>query len=460
MNKQTWLSPMLVLAALAAAAVVKPEALVSTAQAAETTPACAADPAWINSPSLPTEIPGGGTDFCQFYQYAWQTFLYLVSPSAGDSGIRNFEVQQDYPTLLASGKDSCTGTAAGPQLFVRMLKDGDADGDFVIPERIGQAGGGDTIYDQSGNVVFYDVRFDRGLCSAPMTGDLPAGTTELKSSWRVLDSSDSGYFTMQAIIEGVSEQPITLGMVGFHLFRTTSQHPEGVWMTWEHGSNAPDCLQPQPTPASGWSFTSSQCAQCLAGSSTGPLACSSCGFNTAKPSSSLTGTPSEICRVYRDGTGPNDNKAAENLADVDSLNQQLVGPNGLLAKADPELNMGVWQNYFNVGGLWVSDPSQPADSANQRGSLQLTNSTMETTFQGTFKATGSGVVRGGAVNCFGCHQYTPGQTATSGLSHIFDDIHGSSSGDAATKSGAHVLHYVGSGRPGLGAATGGLQDSP
>lgn len=99
---------------------------------------------------------------------------------------------------------------------------------FVIPERIGQAGDEATLYDQNGNVVFYDIRFDRGLCDASASGDLPAGTTEMKSSWRQLEAGESGYFTMDAVIEGVSPDPVTLGLVGFHLFRTTPQHPEGV----------------------------------------------------------------------------------------------------------------------------------------------------------------------------------------------------------------------------------------
>lgn len=199
-------------------------------------------------------------------------------------------------------------------------------------------------------------------------------------------------------------------------------------MTWEHDANAPDCLSPQSAPAGGWSFTSAQCAQCLATSTTGPLGCPTCNFNVANPSTSLTGTPTQICRVYPDGSGPNDNKVQENVADVDALNAQIVGPSGFLAKLAPSDPMAVFANYFNAGGLWVSDPTQPASSSNQRGSLQEANTTMETTFQGDFQATGSTPVRTGAVNCFACHDYEPGQTATSGLSHIVDDIDGTAGG--------------------------------
>jgi hypothetical protein len=359
-----------------------------------------------------------------------------VSPSQTSSGDRNFEVAADFPVLQAQG-DSCTTQAKGPVLFVRNLKSDDPDEVFVVPERIGQAGGGDSIYDQKGNVVFYEVRFSRNLCPPPTSGNLPSGTTEIKTSWRQIDPADAGsYFTNETIVQGVSEQPILLGLVGFHLFRTTSQHPEGVWMTWEHAANAPDCLQPRPAPGGAWSFTSAQCAQCLATSATGPLGCASCNFNDANPGT-LTGPPTEICRVYRDGSGPNDNKVAENLAVVDSLNSQIVGSNGLLGQLPPTNPLATFANYFNAGGLWVSDPSQPADSSNQRGSLQLSNTTMETTFQGAFQAAGTSFVRTPALNCFGCHNYTPGSTATTGLSHIVDDLDGTpGSGGSASSPGA------------------------
>jgi hypothetical protein len=394
--------------------------------AAQTPPACAASQSWVTSPNPPQEIPGGGTDFCQFYQFAWQWFLYLVSPSGDSAGDRNFEVQANYPLLQASGTNSCTATSNTPVLFVRTLKSDDPNQPFIVPENIGQAGtGGEVIYDKNGNIVFYEVRFSRNLCPPPTSGNLPAGTTEIKTAWRQITQAEAAdYYTNEAVIQGVSTQPILLGLIGFHLFRTTTQHPEGVWMTWEHESNDPDCLKPQATPAAGWSFTSAQCAQCLATSTTGTLGCSTCNFNTAVKSTTITGTPNQICRVYRDGSGPNDHEVGENLADVDSLNSQLVGPNGYVTQLPASNPLKVFASYYHIGGLWVSDPSQPADTSNQRGSIQLANTVMETTFQGDFTATGSGVMRTAASNCFACHSYTPGSTATSGLSHIVDDLDG------------------------------------
>lgn len=387
---------------------------------------CPASASWVSNPNPPDEIPGGGENFCQFYQFSWQWFLYLMSPSAGNPSLRNFQVQQDYPMLQVKG-DSCGTTAKKPVFFVRTVKEGDEDTDFVIPERINQAGDQATIYDQNGNVVFYSIVFGRDLCTAPDSGDLPADTTEIKMAWRVIDAADKAdYVWMQAdvIPEGNGETIIqeTLGLVGYHLVRGTAEHPELVWATFEHKSNLPDCLNPQSAPSTGWSFLSASCASCL--SSPNSACFNACDYNAATKAASLTGTPSQICRVFADGTAPGDNKGAENVADVDALNAQLVGPGGILSMLPASNPMAVLENYFNVGALWVSDPSQGATSANQRGSLQLANSTMETTFQGTLSLSGSSIQAStsNVVNCFGCHQYTPGETATSGLSHIFDDI--------------------------------------
>jgi hypothetical protein len=70
--------------------------------------ACQASPAWVKNPNPPQEIPGGGTNFCQFYQFAWQWFLYLMSPARQDSALRNFEVQANFPILQGGNINSCT----------------------------------------------------------------------------------------------------------------------------------------------------------------------------------------------------------------------------------------------------------------------------------------------------------------------------------------------------------------
>ncbi|MBU2886653.1 hypothetical protein KO507_12845 [Gilvimarinus agarilyticus] len=385
------------------------------------TSVCKADINWITNPNPPNEIPGGGSNFCQFYQFSWQWFFYLMSPSQTDPSLRNFQVTSEYPVLEIDG-NSCASSATEPVFFVRTVKDEASDTAFTLPERIGQAGGGATIYDQDGNVVFYSIAFSRSLCTAPAQGDLPDDTTELKLAWRVIsDAEKSDYFWIEADVIPEQGAPVgeTLGLIGMHLVRGTAEHHELVWASFEHRNNAPNCQSPAQAPQGGWSFTSSQCESCLNNPTASCL--ESCAFNKASPASSLSGAASEICRVFPEGTAKGDHKAGENLADVTALNHQV---RDLLAGVNTPQSMQVLAQYFNIGALWVSDPSQASTTDNQRGSMQLANPVMETTFQGSLSIDGGKISTStnGVLNCFTCHGYQPGETATTGLSHIFDDI--------------------------------------
>ena len=379
---------------------------------------CVADPAWVTNPNPPEEIPEGeNAQICQFYQFSWQWFLQLMSPADGGNQLRNFEVAARYPILEIDGNgnpvDSCDESAPQQQMFVRLTKSTDTDQAFVLPKRTGQAGGGDTIYDQNSNVVFFNIRFSKNLCeigAVQSDPNFPPGTMELKSAWRIIsDEEKTRYYWIEADIEDVSD-PVLLGLIGFHLVRSTALHPEFIWATFEHKDNSPDCTNPRPTPANDWSFASAACAS-------NP---SSCIFNKASPNTSLTGTPTEICRVYPYGTAPGDNQAETNLTAITDLNDQLVGPTGFITQLPVTSPLSVFQNYFIVGALWENLVNEPSSVvSNQRGSIRLANTVAETTFQHV-DPTAQFV-----SNCFGCHNYeveSRNTTPAAGLSHIFDDI--------------------------------------
>lgn len=384
---------------------------------------CAADASWFSAPSMPTEVKKSGGDgssnFCDFYQFSWQAFAYLMAPSAADPTVRNFEDVSQFPELEVnsdgSPANSCDGKVTGKTLFVRTMKPVDGGTEFVLPERIGQAGGGATIYDQNGNVVFYDVRFGKSLCDIDKIKALqnfPGGTTELKLAWKVLGKNDdpSKFITMQAKI-GSESTTTNLGLIGFHMALTTPDHPEMVWATFEHNINVPDCNNPSAT--SGWSFTSDTCATALQQQNIPGII--DCDFNDASTQTAITGSATEICRDYPYGSAPGDLKYDENVGDITSLN----------ANVQPYLtnHFAILKNYFNLGALWVSDTTQSSNIGNQRGSLRLANSVAETNYQ--YVDLNANFVS----NCFGCHNYTgrgspaSGKNTTSGnLSHIFDDI--------------------------------------
>ncbi len=386
---------------------------------------CAADSAWFTNPSIPEEVARSGSDgtssFCDFYQFSWQAFAYLMSPVDGRK-IRKFENTEKYHELEArpdgTPENSCDSTKKGHTLFVRTRKSVDAGSPFAVPERIGQAGGGATIYDQQKNVVYYDIRFSKNMCDVnaiKLQNNFPPGTTELKTAWKVLTDKDdkSLYITMSTII-GEQTTPTELGMIGFHIAIATRDHPEFVWATFEHNVNTPNCVEPQAL--TGWSFASDVCTAELATSDV--LGVVQCRFNYPQPQKNLkrvTDSPTEICREYPYGSAPGDPHYDENIDDIITLNTNV----------QPYLtgSYAVLKNYFNLGAIWVSDITKNSDLSNQRGSLRLANSVAETDFQNV--DLNSSFIS----NCFGCHNYIGtaqpqnNKNTTSGsLSHIFDDI--------------------------------------
>lgn len=398
--------------------------------AATAASACAVDPNWLTNPSLPAEVKKSGSDgssnFCDFYQFSTQTFLYLMSQNS--NGQRNFQVQENFPVLEfnADGTpaNSCDNTITGPVLRTSLLKAG--AGTSVTT---GQAGGGATIYAQDGNVVYYDVRFNRALCGLTgsavelqkqNTKNFPAGTMELKFGWKVLSDAEVAANTFVTQKQSINGKNVTLGLAGMHMVTATKDHPEFIWTTYEHVKNTPTCEAPNAQNSTAWTFASASCTAALPGSADPGNACK---FNQPlKKQTSPTGVPTNICRVHPYGTASGDPKAAENLNDVTTQNSELLS---LLSQPTAPAAMKVLTNYFTVGALWVSDISQSSGGIgvpNERGSLRLANSVAETDYQHV------NLNSNFASNCFGCHNYAgtaqsvSNNITTQALSHIFKDI--------------------------------------
>lgn len=400
--------------------------------------ACEALSSWVSNPQNPTEVPDGGNTICSFHQFSWRAFIALMNaPGTGD---RVFQDEQNFPLLLGD-QNSCAPNNSQSQVFVRIGKDNDStDNDFILPKDIAQAGKDvqATIYDQNGNVVFYEVRFSQSECTQdpknPQFTDV--NTTELKVSYRVITEADKpNYVWIKADIngDGKIEEKELLGMVGFHLVKGTKDHPEFIWASFEHKQNAPAC-QKAADASKTWSFTSAKCAAELPNS-----VGSDCAFNAALGNNVLSGgPPTQICKAYHDGSREGDFVFSINVASIDALNLQLTGPSGFISGLPASNPLAVLKNYELIGSLWLKDvnnpsrtPGQPpGDTSNQVGSLQLANSTMETTFQEADVSTGTAVAvpytgtanMKNAANCFFCHGYTPGNNVQ--LSHIFTEIKG------------------------------------
>lgn len=390
------------------------------AQGATTEP-CLAWSSWVSAPNPPVDVPQSAVN-CQFHQFVWQWFLQLASPVEPGKSQRNFENPAKYPIL---GINPCPG--APPQLSaetnslglgIRVHKQtGPAPFHFFLPKDIDQAGSGQPLFDQNGKVVYYNVRYTPNECTvnphnldASFPDKPPDTVTELKTSWRQIEPAEADrYYTTTGTIVDDSGQPTTvlLGMVGFHLVKNTPNHPEFIWATFEHVDNAPNCDITQPPPAQGWSFTSEQCAKCLANPYQGDcpnVLTGVCKFNlyTGK-----INEPDEVCRASANGGG-----SLTNQTNIESLNRQLVGPGGILSSLPSSNPMAVFKNYILVGTLWIKNPFTNPGPWVQDGSANLLNTTME-----TYDQNDSGGGSLSVKNCFTCHGFN-GPENTASISHI------------------------------------------
>ena len=342
-----------------------------------------------------------------------------MSPT-NDNNHRNFLSNTLYPLLESytdgSPADSCNDYSDGISIRTSLNKN-----DLSIK----QAGHGSTIYAQDGNVIYYNVRFSKSLCNLTANAEemkkqklnnFPPGSIELKMAWKKLSSDEQSsmrFITQEHSTEG---EIVQLGLVGLHIAIATADHPEFIWSTYEHTRNSPNCSGSNDTNK--WTFANEECTQKLPESAE---INNKCSFNQpSNHSLSITGRPTNICRVYVSGTGLGDFKDKVNMAIIDQQNKELYQ---LLSSPEVDPRMKPLMNYFNVGAIWATNISKNSFVENERGSLRLANSVSETDFQNI------DIKKQGFVsNCFGCHNFKGTHEAISNnisshnLSHIFKEI--------------------------------------
>ncbi len=258
------------------------------------------------------------------------------------------------------------------------------------------------IWDQNGNVVFYEILLNDAetqyivqnklysldgqiaFASNHNAINLPAGifndtkqvgAIELKLAWKVLDAAagDSAqrYFTSQAVVLDADKswRKVTVGLVGMHISHKTGSSPQWVWSTFEHVDNLQ--VNSLDTVTVGGkeqslraSFNNADCETCL--------------VNTYPPAQdAATGKKrTQIARAVPipDATRQLNEQVQSKLREIKS----------------------VWQYYELINTQWPTDPSAPATTPGPDtlpGSVEnksggkptpvfLTNSVMETYFQG------------------------------------------------------------------------------
>jgi hypothetical protein len=396
----------------------------AAARAAPPAP-CLASSSWFSAPTMPTEIGGGAAATnCDFQQFAWQAFIDLVQPASGAPGLRTFETfMPDYGIFVppktpvtpwgqqppAPCGSASTDAKLTKHLFLRprVAKGAGFDPDSTTQASLPGETIANALYDQNKQVVYYSIwvnqteydfitrcNFNDTGCitSAPADTAITPGAIELKGSWRVFNgAAPKGMYSIRGVIGTSSKagstscKPVTLGLVGFHLVVNTPSHPEFIWATFEHRSNAPDCVNPQKAPPGGWSFNDPKCPA------------SQCPPN--QPDQPSKPTPNQVCRVAPQGGGE-----AANVGNIRAINASVHQTLAQLLLTDPAMYgaMAIWQNYDLTGNLWTLNGQLPPTGAqapgggNERGSLLAANTTLETFVQGRSP-------QGIDQNCFTCH---------------------------------------------------------
>lgn len=122
----------------------------------------------------------------------------------------------------------------------------------------------------------YNYYKSKGKIELPVQSNTIPGAIEIKASWRLLDATQgddlSKYYTQNAKIFVSSEHSVsgqsfsfdcTIGLVGLHILRKTSDFDNWIWSTFEHIDNVPDNVQEAQTAQQGnWSFYNPECLNC------------------------------------------------------------------------------------------------------------------------------------------------------------------------------------------------------
>ncbi len=404
-----------------------------------------------------------------FYKWSWQMFLWQTSPNQGGLVFNtppfyDLEADGTLTSNTANQKKSLTRMSGIKPTVAAIPKATANPAALENVDGTGQAGvisgvlmTQDVALTPGGSLVYYAIHVNdvyaymaSGINSNQLTGlnqfpttpeqldkitayakqaygvDIKDGnalTLELKSSWVKADPGMdlSKFLTIVADVplykkesdekwtwDGTTSEEVTLACIGYHLVGPSTNHPEMIWATFEHVSNAPDSNFY-------YTNTSDKVAEKVNWNSDGTpiekdwLLMSGSGTQQATDEMHMqmsgneivatpghTISPSDTSRTHPWG-GKADQSSAVNNTDIISLNQNIQS---MLDQGDPR------RNYFLVGATWTKNgvPGVGLQLPEVAGSLTLANSTMETYFQ--FK------------NCFDCHQ----GGEINGLSHIFSTI--------------------------------------
>lgn len=408
-----------------------------TAAPAMSQTSCTASSSWVNSPTLPSSVPGNESNHCDFAIFSWQSFLALTETADVGTGQLLFETYMDTDGMFpASGTPNAWGQEPWPLTLTEIT----------------QAGSGNDLIAQSKNEVYYDMSvnqsmynyinnkmlynatcFNAGGMNIHMTPTSSTDTSdesiEMKTAWLPMASCDSSkYHCTRAYINGQLE---TVGLIGLHIVHKLPDHQEWIWSTFEHVANSPDCSKVTNPPSgySSWNFfktgfvsTGSACPACASEDGSGCNASTQCNTFVSE-----TQVPN-ICRVTPlatvacNSSDTNLNDDPNNTACLNASVQSILG------------SSSVWSNYQLVGTIWfkpgMSAPASSSSPFPPTGQSIVGNQPSGSTAQMLSNSVMESYTQQATQNCFGCHStsfkaFDASSAANSGhadFSHIFNRI--------------------------------------
>jgi hypothetical protein len=410
---------------------------------------CTAPPEWFPiTPPVKADFPKIDADECDFYKWAWQSFLYLTQPET-DGDPPRF-ILLDTPNELfdaAGGKKlqiaaAPTRDRAKKRMLSLSVRNSPGTTHNVQAKAFAQAGSQGVVVDRNNRCLYYGqhinsafvdfIRNTLGLKTADQIKDVdpnkefPPGCLELKSAWRVLTDDEKkpenltalrqSYFITEALVptlinvttgsvtvikaDETKPRPEMVALAALHVVGTTPGHPEFVWASFEHVENSPtqmkllDPTDPAPVDAAK-DYTFYRKGTPTNKSNLNPVP----DENTTPPVlltllDATKQTLSPIVDIYREFNSGDDFIKPDD--DVCTLN----GSVRTKLKATPSLS--VWSSYQLIGAVWLKNPAmdfaagkrfvvRPTPNVTFAGEIRLSNSTMETFTQHK------------QFNCFGCH---------------------------------------------------------
>jgi hypothetical protein len=269
--------------------------------------------------------------------------------------------------------------------------------------------------------------------------DSNALAMEFKSSWveasSLPDSAD--YITVKATIPTYNtsdstkwipngEKTVTMALVGIHIVGSVAGHPEMVWATFEHQSNAPNAgydylnskLLPQSVPqdtGKGWLFSGNAADRAFNVSHMIDTSTNGSASDTIFATNHHIISASNTLMIFPWGSAKGQSPNPEDKITA-AANSEIISINNSIRKFLP--GNDIRNNYLLIGATWTSHGTAPNGySYSLRhpqpgaaiGTSVLANSTMETYFQAD------------SNSCFTCH--SAGNVSPSlnpkKLSHIF-----------------------------------------